>query len=129
MIRPPPPWLIICFAASWTPKNALLRSIAMTRSNWRSVVSSVDVRVSMPALLTMMSSRPKAATVLVHEALDVRHRRDVALHGLRLAAGGFDLLDRRVGCGLVLVEVDRDRRALARELEADRVADPAVAPR
>ena len=36
----------------------------MTMSNWCSVVSSVDVRVSMPALLTMMSSRPKASTVL-----------------------------------------------------------------
>ncbi len=35
----------------------------MTRSNWCSVVSSVEVRVSMPALLTMMSRRPKAATV------------------------------------------------------------------
>ena len=64
MIRPPPPCLIICFAASWTPKNALLRSIAITRSNCCSVVSRVEVRVSMPALLTMMSSRPNAATVL-----------------------------------------------------------------
>ena len=64
MIRPPPPWLIICFAASWTPKNALLRSMAITRSNWCSVVSRVEVRVSIPALLTMMSSRPNAATVL-----------------------------------------------------------------
>ena len=36
----------------------------MTMSNWRSVVSSTDVRVSMPALLTMASRRPKAATVL-----------------------------------------------------------------
>ena len=63
MIRPPPPCLIICFAASWTPKKALFRSTAMTMSNWRSVVSRVDVRVSIPALLTRMSSRPKAATV------------------------------------------------------------------
>ena len=63
MIRPPPPCAIICFAASWTPKKALLRSIAMTMSNWCSVVSSVEVRVSIPALLTRMSSRPKADTV------------------------------------------------------------------
>ena len=114
MIRPPPPCLIICFAASWTPKNALLRSIAITRSNWCSVVSSVEVRVSMPALLTMMSSRPNARDGLVDEVLDVRDRRDVALDGLGLAAGGLDLLDRRVGRGLVLVVVDRHRRALAR---------------
>ena len=35
----------------------------MTMSNWCSVVSRVEVRVSIPALLTRMSSRPKAATV------------------------------------------------------------------
>ena len=28
MIRPPPPCLIICLAAIWVPKNALLRLIA-----------------------------------------------------------------------------------------------------
>jgi hypothetical protein len=63
MIRPPPPWAIICLAASWVPKKALLRLTASTLSNCGSVVSRMDVRVSMPALLTMMSSRPKASTV------------------------------------------------------------------
>ena len=33
MMRPPPPWAIICLAASWVPKNALLRLIARTFSN------------------------------------------------------------------------------------------------
>ena len=127
MIRPPPPCLIICLAASWTPKNALLRSIAMTMSNWCSVVSSVDVRVSMPALLTRMSSRPKAATVPSTRLLDVGHARHVGLDDLGLAAGGLDLLLRRVRGVLVLVVVDRHRRALAGELQRDRAADPAVA--
>ncbi len=63
MIRPPPPWVIICLAASWTPKKALLRSIPITTSNSCSVVSRTDVRVSIPALLTITSRRPNAATV------------------------------------------------------------------
>ena len=62
MIRPPSPWAIICLAASWVPKKALLRLMAITFSYCASVVSRTDVRVSMPALLTMMSSRPKAST-------------------------------------------------------------------
>ncbi len=62
MILPPPPWAIICLAASWVPKNALLRFTAITFSNWSSVVSSTEDRVSMPALFTMTSSRPKFET-------------------------------------------------------------------
>ncbi len=58
MMRPPPPWAIICFAASCVPKNALFKLISMTFSYCSSVVSRIDVRVSMPALFTMMSSRP-----------------------------------------------------------------------
>ena len=58
MMRPPPPCLIICLAASCVPKNALFRLTAMTFSNCASVVSSTEVRVSIPALLTMTSSRP-----------------------------------------------------------------------
>ena len=64
MMRPPPPWAIICLAASWVPKNALFRFTAITFSNCPSVVSSTEVRVSMPALLTMTSSRPKLETAV-----------------------------------------------------------------
>ena len=64
MMRPPPPWAIICLAASWVPKNALFRLIAMTFSYCASVVSSTEVRVSIPALLTMTSSRPKVETAV-----------------------------------------------------------------
>ena len=63
MIRPPPPCLIICLAASWVPKKALFRLTSSTFSYCSSVVSSTEVRVSMPALFTMMSSRPNAFTV------------------------------------------------------------------
>ena len=62
MIEPPPPWAIICFAASCVPKNALFKLIAITFSYCASVVSRIDVRVSTPALLTMTSSRPNAFT-------------------------------------------------------------------
>ena len=99
----------------------------MTMSNWCSVVSSVEVRVSIPALLTRMSSRPKAATVPSTRLLDVGDARDVGLDDLRLAAGGLDLLLGRVRRVLVLVVVDRDRGALAGELQRDRAADAAVA--
>src|SRR4029077_13332761 len=51
--------LIICLAASWVPKNAPLRLVASTFSYCSSVVSSTEVRVSTPALLTMMLRRPK----------------------------------------------------------------------
>ena len=57
-IRPPPPWLMNCFAAAWLPKNALFMLIAMTFSKSASVVSSSEVRVSMPALLINTSKRP-----------------------------------------------------------------------
>ena len=33
MMRPPPPWAIICLAANCVPKNALFRFTAMTFSN------------------------------------------------------------------------------------------------
>ena len=61
MIRPPPPWAIICLAAIWVPKNALFRLMSSTLSYCASVVSSTEVRVSTPALLTMMSTRPNAS--------------------------------------------------------------------
>src|SRR5664279_4433694 len=62
MIAPPPPCAIICFAASWVPKNALFRFTFSTKSYCASVVSSTPVLVSTPALLTMMSTRPNFFT-------------------------------------------------------------------
>ena len=64
MILPPPPWAIICLAASWVPKKALFRLMSSTLSYCSSVVSRTEVRVSTPALLTMMSSRPKVDTAV-----------------------------------------------------------------
>jgi hypothetical protein len=54
--------LIICLAAIWVAKNALSRLMSRTRSYCSSVVSRMDVRVSTPALLTRMSTRPYAVT-------------------------------------------------------------------
>jgi len=64
MMLPPPPCLIICLAAIWVPKNALLRLTFSTKSYCFSVVSSTLVRVSTPALLTMMSNRPNRFTAV-----------------------------------------------------------------
>ncbi len=64
MMRPPPPWAIICLAASCVPKKALFRLMASTFSYCASVVSRMEVRVSIPALFTMTSSRPKLETAV-----------------------------------------------------------------
>ena len=100
----------------------------MTMSNWCSVVSSVEVRVSIPALLTRMSSRPNAATVPSTSFRMSATLRDVGLDDLGLAAARLDRLERGVGRVRVLVVVDRDRGALAGELQRDRVADPLSLP-
>ena len=94
MIRPPVPWSIICLAAIWVPKKALLRLIAITLSYCSSVVSSVEVRVSMPALFTMMSSCPNAFTVSVDQALQVGHLAHVGLDADDLVAERGDLAAR-----------------------------------
>ena len=100
----------------------------MTRSNWRSVVSSTPVRVSMPALLTMMSSRPKADTVLSTRVGDVGDAGDITLHDLAAAAGGLHGLQRGLRRGLVLVIVDGHGRAFRGQLQDDGVADATVTP-
>ena len=63
-ISPPLPCAMNCCAANWAPKNALLRLTASTLSKSASLVSSSDVRVSIPALLTRTSSRPKFSTAV-----------------------------------------------------------------
>lgn len=57
-ISPPSPWEMNWLAAAWEPKNALFILTAITLSKSASVVSSKDVRVSMPALLISTSKRP-----------------------------------------------------------------------
>ena len=128
MIRPPPPWAIICLAASCVPKKALLRLISITLSYCASVVSRIDVRVSTPALLTMMSSaterrrrrtsmsRSRSSTLLTSASTPidlVTERDDLLLEVLgRLLVG--DVVDDDVGPGLG-------------ERQHDRLADAAVA--
>ena len=114
MIRPPPPWAIICFAASCVPKNALLRLISSTFSYCASVVSSTDVRVSTPALLTMMSSRPNCFTAASTSVCRSSTLLTSAFDADGLVAERDDLLLEvfgRVGIGDV---VDDDVRALPR---------------
>ena len=127
MIRPPVPWAIICLAASWVPKKALFRLIAITLSYCASVVSSVDVRVSMPALFTMMSSWPNAFTVAVDEALQVGDLADVGLDADDPVAERGDLPFELLLGLLVGHVVDDDGRAGLGEGEHDRLADAAVA--
>ena len=127
MIRPPPPWAIICLAASWVPKKALFRLISMTFSYCASVVSSTEVRVSMPALLTMMSTRPNALTARSIEHLQVGHLAHVGVHADRLVAEGDDLPLELLGRLLVGDVVDDDVGALPGQRQDHRLADAAVA--
>ena len=94
MMRPPPPWAIICLAAIWVPKKALFRLMSITLSYCASVVSSTEVRVSTPALLTMMSSRPNVDDGRVDQALQVGDLADVGLDADGLVAEAGDLLSR-----------------------------------
>ena len=72
------------------------------------------MRVSMPALLTMMSSRPKAVDRGVDEALEVVDLADVGLDADGLVAEGGDLLLELLGGLLVGHVVDDDVGALPR---------------
>ena len=124
---PPLPCAINCCAANWAPKNALLRLTASTLSKSASLVSSSDVRVSMPALLTRTSSRPKFSHGRLDDPVQVFGARDVGFHPDRAAASlpgsGYDL-----GCVVrVHTVVDHDVRAFCGGGEDDRLADAAVA--
>ena len=112
MMRPPPPWAIICFAAICVPKNALFRLMSSTFSYCSSVVSSIEVRVSTPALFTMMSSRPNAFTARVDQPLEVGDLAHVGLDADRLVAERGDLLLELLGGLRVRDVVDDDVGAL-----------------
>ena len=128
MIRPPPPWAIICLAASWVPKKALFRLTSITFSYCSSVVSSTEVRVSMPALLTMMSRRPKLLDRRVDEHLQVGDLADVGLHPDGLVAQRRDLLLEVLGGRLVGDVVDHDVGPGAGQSQNDGLADPELPP-
>ena len=123
---PPPPWEIICLAASCVPKNALLRLISSTFSYWSSVVSRIDVRVSMPALLTITSTRPKALTADGDQAFEIRDLADVCFDADGLVAERRDLRLELLGRFGVAHVVDDDVGALACECQHDALADAAV---
>ena len=101
----------------------------MTRSYCSSVVSSTDVRVSMPALFTMMSRRPNASTVAATSISQVGDLADVGLDPDGLVAEGVHLLLQLLGGLRVGDEVDDDVRPRLGEREDDGLADAAVAAR
>ena len=111
MIRPPPPCLIICFAASWTPKKALLRSTAMTMSNWRSVVSRVEVRVSMPGVVDhdVERGRTSATVSSIRRWMSATSTTSAPTTWARPPAASH-CASTRVCLLLALVEVDRRPR-------------------
>ena len=127
MIRPPSPWAIICLAASWVPKKALLRLIAMTFSYCASVVSS-DRRAGLDA--GVVDHDVEAAEGLdgrVDEALQVVDLADVGVDADGLVAERDDLLLEVLGGLLVGDVVDDDVGARRGQRQHDGLADAAVA--
>ena len=114
MMRPPPPWAIICLAASWVPKNALFRLMARTFSYWSSVVSRTEVRVSIAGVVDHDVQPAEARDRRVDHPLQVLDLRDVRLHGDRHLPQAGDLLLQLLGGLLVADVVDDDLGALAR---------------
>ena len=90
----------------------------------------------MPALLTRMSTRPKASSAALTICVGVLRLGDRERRGDRLAARLLDLVDhllRRAGVAARAVErradvVDHDARALLRHQQRDGAADAAPAP-
>ena len=85
------------------------------------------MRVSMPALLTMTSRRPKVSTAVWTICVQILRLADVGVDADGLAAGLLDAGD-EVGRGLGVRDiVDDDVGALGRGGEDDRLTDPGVA--
>jgi hypothetical protein len=120
-------FLIICLAANCVPKKALLRLTAITLSYCASIVSRTEVRVSMPALFTIMSSRPKlstaASTSFSRSGTFAHISRDAGALAYELADLSLERL-RRLWTDHV---IDDDACLLAGQFENDRLPDPAVA--
>jgi hypothetical protein len=113
MMRPPPPRLIICLAAIRVPKNALLRLTAITLSYCASLVSRTEVRVSMPALFTKMSSRPNLSTAASTSFFEVGTLAHVGRDADGLAAELADLALEHLGRSPVVSKVPTCRRSPA----------------
>ena len=127
MMRPPVPWAIMRFAASWVPKNALFK---------------IDVEHLLVLRLGRVEHRRarldpgvvhhdvEAAELLhrgVDEALQVLDLAHVGVDADGLAAQRDDLLFELLRRVLVADVVDDDVRAVLGEGEHDRLADPGVA--
>ena len=123
MMLPPVPCLYICRSAARVVRKAPSRWMASIFFHLANSNSSIGATIWMPALLTRMSTRPKASTALAMPASTcvlVGH-----VHG---DADGAPLAAElgRGGVGAFLVEVgDGDLGALAHEDAGDLLADAA----
>ena len=124
LMKTPPPCERICGTKAWAVSRIDFTLTANTRSNSASSISiSGLLRWVVPALLTTMSTRPKASIARPGRALDVGAFRHVGVKRDRLAA---EPLRGRLGDIALQVEAG-DARALARENFRD--AEPETLPR
>ena len=96
-----------------------------------------DVSRRMPALLMMMSTRPKVSTAVLHDVGAALGRGHAVVVRDGLAAGGGDLVDDLLGRGLRVPGavagpaevVDDDERASLGEVEGVRAAEATTGAR
>ena len=127
MIRPPPPWAIICFAATCVPKKALFRLMSST-----AVVLGLGGvehrRAGLDAGVVDHDVEPaEGLHGLADEPLEVGHLADVGVDADRLVAQGGDLALEVLGGLLVGHVVDHDLGARLGEVQRHGLADAAVA--
>lgn len=126
MMCPPPPCLIICLAASWVPKNALLRLTCSTFSYCSSVVSSTDVRSLDAAIVEHNIDPAERLHCGIDQALKIGDLANIRLHADGLIAERGDLLFEFLGCVWVGDIVDHDLSAFLGQFESYGLADTAI---
>ena len=127
MMRPPPPWAIICLAASWVPKNALFRFTAMHLLELR--LGGVEHRgAGLDARVVDHDVEPtEVGDRRVDHALEVLDLGDVRLDPDRRLSQAGDLALQLLLRLLVGDVVDDDLGPLLGQRQHHRRADPGVA--
>ena len=120
----PRPRSRICGSSCWHRRAALKVWVIISRcSSAGSVSTTVFPRLATPALWTMMSTKPNAASAASASASAPSRSDERRPHGQRAAARGLDRRHGLRGGRLVAAVVDHDRGAGGGQLLGDPAAD------
>ena len=123
----PRPRSRICGSSCWHSRAALKVWVIISRcSSAGSVSATVFPRLATPALWTMMSTKPNAASAASASASAPSSSAERRPHGQRAAARGLDRRHGLRGGRLVAAVVDHDRGARGGEFLGDPPADAAA---